>query len=257
MGRARGNQLKDLRVFRDMEIRADEENREISGYIALFDSPSVDMGFTEYIAPGAFSKSLRESPSIKALKNHDSNWILGNTASGTLRLREDERGLFAEIDPPATTWANDLIESIKRGDVSGSSFGFAPVKKESRKADNGSIEQTLTEVRLHEVSVGVVFPAYPEAETIQARALEELSRLGFDFNPIVEVLEASKQDGYEPTKEHEEVIRGAIGDLEKIIIRKEPVPTVVDHSIQETPCDFLESFRNRLDRLGKHYEQQN
>jgi HK97 family phage prohead protease len=52
--------------------------------------------------------------------------VLGRNKSGTLRLSVDGIGLRYEIDPPDTQAARDLIESLRRGDVSGSSFAFLP-----------------------------------------------------------------------------------------------------------------------------------
>jgi len=129
------------------------------GYAALFNSWSQDLGgFREQIAPGAFAKSL-PADDIRALLNHDPNYVLGRNRSGTLVLTEDDRGLHFEVTAPNTQWARDLYESVKRGDIDQCSFGFRVVRDDWRSAD-GIDERTLLEVRLFDVSI-VTYPAYP------------------------------------------------------------------------------------------------
>ena len=84
----------DYRSF-PFEIRADEENK-IVGYAAVFNQLYVDLGpFREKIAPGAFKKTIQEAD-VRALWNHDPNFVLGRTKSGTLKLQEDDKGLAIE-----------------------------------------------------------------------------------------------------------------------------------------------------------------
>lgn len=154
-----------------LEIRAEGTAQKIAGYIAVFDSFSEDLGwYKEKIERGAFKKTISERD-IVALKNHDSNYVLGRKSSGSLVLREDDRGLFAEITPPNTQWANDLIESIRRGDTTGASFGFQVINAEWETKDGKDV-RILKEVKLIEVSVGVTFPAYADT-SIGIRSLFE------------------------------------------------------------------------------------
>ncbi len=118
------NQL-ERRMIADapgIEVKQDENGRTvIRGYAAVYDSDSQDLGgFVERIAPGAFDKVLESNPDVFGRYNHDR--LLGRTSSGTVRLFPDERGLRYEIDPkPADV---DLLQSLERGDVRGSSFAF-------------------------------------------------------------------------------------------------------------------------------------
>lgn len=138
------------------------------GYAAVFDELSEEMwGFQERIAPGAFAKSL--GGDVRALFNHDPNLILGRTRSKTLRIKEDQRGLLVEIDPPDTQLARDLVVSMRRGDVDQMSFGFR-TKKDSWDEVNGKVIRTLIDVELFDVSP-VTFPAYPQTD-IAVRSLE-------------------------------------------------------------------------------------
>lgn len=162
----------ERRVFDFGELRLDSEGaaKTIRGYAAVFDSMSQPLGaFREVIRKGAFKKTVRESD-IRALWNHDPNYVLGRKSARTLRLEEDDKGLLTRIFPPSTTWASDLMTSIERGDVSQMSFGFQMVK--DRWLDpgkDGLPVRELLEVRLFDVSP-VTFPAYQQTE-VHVRAL--------------------------------------------------------------------------------------
>jgi uncharacterized protein len=149
----------DLRL----ELREDDIRPRIVGYAAVFDSLSEDLGgFRERVRVGAFTRSLRDGADVRALVDHNPSEILGRVKSHTLTLRPTARGLLAYIDPPNTTRARDLMESIRRGDVDGMSFGFKTVADEWHSEDGVEVRD-LTDVDLFDVSV-VTFPAYPATE---------------------------------------------------------------------------------------------
>jgi len=150
--------------------RADVNGQTIAGYAAVFNSPSEDLGgFIEYIAPGAFDSVMNDD--VRGFYNHDYNYLLGRASSGTLRLSTDERGLRYEIDLPNTTYANDLIELMRRGDVNQSSFAFMIESDNWSVRDKQNI-RTITKIsRLIDVAP-VVIPAYPAATSqLVTRAL--------------------------------------------------------------------------------------
>ena len=165
---------KELRCF-DVELRmTEDEHPRIVGHAAVFDKWSEDLGgFREKIRAGAFSKTIKEAD-VRALYNHDANYVLGRNKSGTLKLAEDSKGLAIVIDPPDTQWAKDLQVSMKRGDVSQMSFGFTTVKDEWNNEDKKNIERELVEVRLFDVSV-VTYPAYPQTNAQVRSKVEQLA----------------------------------------------------------------------------------
>lgn len=164
-----------------LELRADgaaDGQPKLVGYAAVFDSPT-DLGmFTEVIRRGAFTKTLSESPDVRALFNHDPNLVLGRTTNGTLTLAEDERGLRVEIVPPDTTWARDVMELVRRGDVSQMSFAFRTIKDRWNQDETGVVTRELLEVQLYDVSA-VTYPAYEDTSV----ALRAALAAGIDLEP--------------------------------------------------------------------------
>lgn len=153
----------------ELRLDGDGDERTIKGYAAVFDSLSLPIfGFREVIRKGAFKKTVREGD-IRALWNHDPNFVLGRKSARTLRLEEDDKGLMTRIVPPKASWARDLMESIDRGDVSQMSFGFRAVKDRWHSEEDGSQVRELLEVQLFDVSP-VTFPAYPQTE-VHVRAV--------------------------------------------------------------------------------------
>jgi len=157
----------------EMRAEASADGRpRLVGYAAVFNQRALIWDFYEEVAPGAFRRALAEGQDVVALWNHDTNFVLGRARAGTLHLEEDERGLRVEILPPETQWARDLMESIRRGDVTQMSFSFRVPEggDEWRTAEDGKLVRRLLDVDLFDVSP-VTFPAYPQTE-IGVRALE-------------------------------------------------------------------------------------
>ena len=169
---------KEIRTWRldEIEVReADADGPLIVGYAAVFNQLSENLGgFRERIAPGAFKESLAAGDDVRALWEHDPQYVLGRNVAGTLTLAEDRQGLRVAIRPPATTWAADLMTSMRRGDVNQMSFGFSvPKGGDSWEMVDGTQIRTLKRVRLADVSV-VAYPAYPTTSA-EARARAQVS----------------------------------------------------------------------------------
>jgi HK97 family phage prohead protease len=160
------------------ELRASTDGgAKIVGYAARFNSRSDDLGgFVEVIAPGAFARALADRQDVRALFNHDPNYVIGRTTNDTLVLREDANGLYIEAMPPDTQWARDLITSIQRGDVTQMSFAFS-VSKGGDVWDTKATPplRTLRDVNLYDVSP-VTYPAY-EQTSVSVSARSALSQM--------------------------------------------------------------------------------
>ncbi|MEK4062191.1 MULTISPECIES: HK97 family phage prohead protease [unclassified Paenibacillus] len=161
---------------RSTEGEGESQTQTIGGYVVKFNQRSqlIWGEFYERVAKGAFSRSLQENV-IKAFWNHRSDFVLGSTKPGTLRLLEDDVGLSFEIDLPNNTWGNDAYESVRRGDVDGVSFGFYVRSNgdawEYIKEEDVYI-RTLLDINLFEVSP-TPFPAYLDSEVDQ-RSIDKL-----------------------------------------------------------------------------------
>ena len=162
-------QYKDAekRTMGTIEVReADGDEMVLEGYAAVFNS-ETDLGaFREVIKPGAFDDVMDND--VRALINHDPNLVLGRTTNGTLKLEQDERGLKYRVELGKQQYAKDFYESVKRGDISQSSFAFT-IDKQSWNEER--TVRSVDKVRqLLDVSP-VTYPAY-SAATVQARDLQ-------------------------------------------------------------------------------------
>ena len=133
--------------------------RTLSGYAAIFGTETRIGDFSERIAPGAFRASLESGRDVLALLDHRADVLLGRTRSGSLKLREDDKGLAFELTLPDTQAGRDLVALAERGDLGGMSFGFIA----EDEAWNGNTRE-LRSVSLHEISVVQSWPAYQTTE---------------------------------------------------------------------------------------------
>lgn len=200
-----------------VERRADDGSTptKIRGHAAVFNQLSEPLweGFREKIQPGAFRKTIKEAD-VRALFNHDPNFVLGRTKSKTLSLREDDVGLWFEVEPPETNWANDLMVSIERGDIDQASFGFRVVRdKMHTEAGNGTgtTVRELLEVELFDVSP-VTFPAYPQTD-VSARTLVDC---GIEWERLASVVLRSRA-GIALTQQEAAVLQESIDLLRNFV----------------------------------------
>lgn len=151
----------------EFKTREDNGKKFISGYFAVFNQETeLWNNCFEKIAIGAFDNSLKNDD-VRCLFNHNHDIVLGRTANKTLVLRTDAHGLYGEVEiNDADSEAVNAYERVKRGDITGCSFGFDIVSEEYEDRGSSWI-YTETEVKLYEVSP-CTFPAYPQTE-IQAR----------------------------------------------------------------------------------------
>lgn len=135
---------------------------------------SEDMGgWQEVITPGAATRTLAATPDVRFLVNHDANLLLARTASGTLRLSEDDEGGIAEAEMANVSYARDLAELIDRGDLTQMSFGFWITSDDW----SGNLH------RVHEFDLdggdvsAVTFPAFPQTSSeLRSAAQRQITR---------------------------------------------------------------------------------
>jgi len=153
----------------------DDGTGKLTGYAGVYwdGTPGTQFDLVpgrliEHIMPGAFDRAVREDD-VLGLFNHVPSMVLGRNTAGTMRLSTDARGLLYEIDLPATTLANDLRQSVSRGDIRGSSFAFL-VTDETFRTENKIDIREIRGVQLFDVGP-VTFPAY-EATSAGVRSAE-------------------------------------------------------------------------------------
>jgi HK97 family phage prohead protease len=212
-------------TFKNLEIRSTEKEgkKSIIGIIP-YDSKSLPMwGITEIIDRTAFNKTLKDKSEVRALWNHDDSKVLGSTKSGTLELEDSDDGLVCRCELPNTSYANDLFEIVTRGDIKTMSFGFSPLKWED--SNNGKL-RILKEVKLHEVSFGVMYAAYPE--TNSKTYMRGFMKRKIDIESINEILEKE-----ELTEEDLTALQEVVDTLANLIKENSPEPE--EEAAQEEP----------------------
>jgi HK97 family phage prohead protease len=171
-----------------VSFRVSKDKKTLSGYAARFNSDSEDLGgFVERIAPGAFKEALRISDT-RCLINHNQDLILGRVSAGTLRLKEDDRGLYMSVDLPDTSYARDLAKSLERGDISQQSFAFKVAEDRFENLDDPDKTTVRTIERvshLYDVSP-VTYPAYPQT-SVALRSMA-MARAKDTDDPLLEQL---------------------------------------------------------------------
>jgi HK97 family phage prohead protease/HK97 family phage major capsid protein len=155
-------------------LRDDAESRHIEGYGSVFNERSVDLGgFTEIIAPGAFDGVIERSDVKCYLDHNPDKGILARSRNGkgSLSLELDERGLKYSFDAPHTNLGDEVVEGLKRGDYSQSSFAFTVESETWSKEEDGTYLRTINKIGgLYDVSI-VANPAY-EGTSVALRSLD-------------------------------------------------------------------------------------
>ena len=227
-------------TVRDVEARqADDGTMRLRGYAAVFNDDSVPLPFIERIAPGAFRKTLTETPDVRLLINHE-GLPLARTKNGTLTLTEDDRGLYMDATIADTSEGRDLYTLVERGDVDQMSFAFRVIRQ---KWNEDRTTRTLTEVSLADGDVSVVtYPAYPTT-TVEARealrtaieAIKEGRALDGESMIVVQAVLDKISDSYDSLEEGKTMLEVVLGlktlelevEVEEPEIELEPVdPTV-------------------------------
>jgi HK97 family phage prohead protease len=163
---------KRERRFLQSEVLVEAgESPKITGYAAVFGKRSFLLGdFVEVVDSKAFDECLASNPTIVGLINHDESLVMGKTTSGTMRVSVDEVGLKYEIDPPDTSYAKDLMVSMRRKDIDSSSFGFF-CRADSWAYDKVTKQNVRTILKADVFDCSIVLnPAYGDSSS-QVRSL--------------------------------------------------------------------------------------
>lgn len=171
----------------DIQIRAGGDGRTVEAYAAVFDSPT-DIAdrhgqYQEVIAPGAFDRTLGQRGTRfgvfynHGLTLHGTPSERGSMPIGTpVEVKADARGLWTVTRYNATPLADEALEAIKTGAITGQSFAGRFVKSDRptprggfRAAEDGTLDVvTRTEIALVEYGP-TPMPAYEDAAIVGVR----------------------------------------------------------------------------------------
>ena len=239
-------------TVQDVEARqADDGTMRLRGYAAVFNDASVPLPFKETIAPGAFRKTLSETPDVRLLINHE-GLPLARTKNGTLTLTEDDRGLFMDAVIADTSEGRDLYKLVERGDVDQMSFAFRVIRQ---KWNEDRSTRTLTEVSLADGDVSVVtYPAYPTT-TVEARealrtaieSIKEGRALDGESMIVVQAVLDKISDSYDSLEEGKNMLEVVLG-----LKTLEPVVEVEEPEVELEPVDPMAMAGRKISlRLAK------
>lgn len=177
---------------RQIQSNFNIESRTVEGYATVFESESENLGFIEVIHRGAITEETIKNSDVFAKFNHDSNKILARSknGNGSLLLEVDDNGLRYMFEAPNTALGDELLEYIKRGDLSQSSFAFTIDKNDSSAErwykKNGVIYRDIYKIdKLYDVSP-VFTPAY--SETSCSARFKEVKRTSDEIDNKMNII---------------------------------------------------------------------
>jgi HK97 family phage prohead protease len=177
-----------------------EQSRTIEGTPIVFGVRSVNLtpwsetrAVYEVLEKGCITPELLKRSDVILNLNHNSNVtnVLGrfrNTEKDTLQLTLNEDNMECRCDMPHTNNANDTLELMRRGDITGMSFAFSDDYQDSEngvsyertdeKTEDGK-EVWLRHVKritgLYDVSI-VTHPAYEQTSVVTREFADDIMR---------------------------------------------------------------------------------
>lgn len=222
--------MKEIRLGDNANTSND--NRHIEGYAIVFNSLSNDLGgFREIIEQGAITDELIKNSDILCLMNHDiKKGVLARSyqGRGSLKLEIDEHGLHYSFEAPKTALGDEVLEGIRRGDISKCSFAFVCGEDVWDKDEKtGEYIRHVKKIKnLYDVSL-VYHPAYDETEVkADTRGLDEL-KAQEEANNIV------KENSESDMNDKQELITQLQTILEKLKTDEKPVEEKAEEETQK------------------------
>ena len=189
---------KIIRSYGTTQYRAnDNESRTVVGCAVKFDSDSQDMGFIEQIKRGAITDEVINSSDIFARLDHRDDVVLARSryGEGSLKLELREDGLYYEFEAPKTQFGDELLEHIKRCEITTSSFAFTISQDENSEVwynEGGTIRRDILKIdRLYDVSP-VYEPAYLSTECDKRKLDEFKSTFTHKYDEMLKEIDIYK-----------------------------------------------------------------
>ena len=261
----------EVRNF-NIELREDGESRFVEGYASVFNSRSRDLGgFQEIILPGAFD-GLIEKSDVRCLLDHNpQRGILARSKNGqgSLHLSIDERGLKYEFDAPHTALGDEVVEGLKRGDYSESSFAFRVQDEQWTKEEDGTYLRTISKISgLYDVSIvqqaaygdtSVALRSLDEFKAQEVPAQDPVEETPVDETPVEEreTKEPEVQEVPEPKEERNNISNNTKNiHMSKFSLIKSINDVVNNRNINEDALSVIEMGATEMRKSGLSYSGQ-
>lgn len=260
----------EVRNF-NIELREDGESRFVEGYASVFNSRSRDLGgFQEIILPGAFD-GLIEKSDVRCLLDHNpQRGILARSKNGqgSLRLSIDERGLKYEFDAPHTALGDEVVEGLKRGDYSESSFAFRVQDEQWTKEEDGTYLRTISKISgLYDVSIvqqaaygdtSVALRSLDEFKAQEVPAQDPVEETPVDETTVEEreIKEPEVQEVPEPKEERNNISNTKNIHMSKFSLIKAINDVVNNRNINEDALSVIEMGAQEMRKSGLSYSGQ-
>lgn len=260
----------EVRNF-NIELREDGESRFVEGYASVFNSRSRDLGgFQEIILPGAFD-GLIEKSDVRCLLDHNpQRGILARSKNGqgSLHLSIDERGLKYEFDAPHTALGDEVVEGLKRGDYSESSFAFRVQDEQWTKEEDGTYLRTISKISgLYDVSIvqqaaygdtSVALRSLDEFKAQEVPAQDPVEETPVDETPVEEreTKEPEVQEVPEPKEERNNISNTKNIHMSKFSLIKAINDVVNNRNINEDALNVIEMGATEMRKSGLSYSGQ-
>ena len=235
------------------------ESRHIEGYAIVFNSLSNDLGgFREIIEQCAITDELIKNSDILCLMNHDiKKGVLARSyqGRGSLKLDIDEHGLHYSFEAPKTALGDEVLEGIRRGDISKCSFAFVCGEDNWTKDENGEYIRHVKKIKnLYDVSL-VYHPAYDETEVkADTRGLDELKAQEEANNIVKENSESDMNDKQELITQLQDILEKLKTD-EKPVEEKECEKPVEEKGGCQKPEEDDKPVEEKADETPKEDEE--
>lgn len=261
----------EVRNF-NIELREEGESRFVEGYASVFNSRSRDLGgFQEIILPGAFD-GLIDKSDVRCLLDHNpQRGILARSKNGqgSLHLSIDERGLKYEFDAPHTALGDEVVEGLKRGDYSESSFAFRVQDEQWTKEEDGTYLRTISKISgLYDVSIvqqaaygdtSVALRSLDEFKAQEVPAQEEVKEeVQEPETPVEEreIKEPEVQEVPEPKEERNNISNTKNIHMSKFSLIKAINDVVNNRNINEDALSVIEMGATEMRKSGLSYSGQ-
>lgn len=238
--------------FRITSITADE-SRTIHGVIP-YESLSQNLGgFYERLAPGCFSKTLKESKDIRCLVEHDDKRLLARTKNGSLRFIDTDSALRFEFEAPETSEGEDILTMARSGLVNGCSFGFMCIHDSYEYIDGREI-RTVLEAKLLETSIVLSEPAY-ESSQVYVRSLSEAFKDSKEIDENSQAAIKAEIEKLSALLPKEETKVEEVKEEVKVEEDQKVEKPKVELKVEEGPSpEDIQKMNDLMDRLNKAEE---